>query len=86
MNERDTLEALNKLYEKKGFVNMGETPIYPHKLITRRPSVNYLTDGGFPKGRLILHAGEKSSGKSSMLSKHVENYMKKSFTLTLNIL
>lgn len=63
--ENGVFEKLNKLYEKNGFVNMGENPIYPVKLKTGRPSMDYLTDGGIPRGRVILIAGEKSSGKSS---------------------
>lgn len=63
--ENNVFEALNKLYEKDGFVNMAENPIYPVKLKTGRPSMDYLTDGGIPKGRVLLFAGEKSSGKSS---------------------
>lgn len=65
MGDKETLEALNKLYENDGIVNLGKTPRVPVKKPLRRPSMQYLTDGGYPMGRLILHAGEKSSGKSS---------------------
>jgi recombination protein RecA len=62
----ETWEAAVKLYERGGLVNLGEHPRYPQKVLTGRPSIDYVTDGGFPKGRMILIAGEASSGKSSM--------------------
>lgn len=60
------LESFNTLYAKGGIVNLAENPRYPEKVSTNRPSMDYLTDGGIPKGRLILIAGEPSAGKSSL--------------------
>lgn len=64
----DVVEAsFNKLYTNDGVVNLGKVPRYPVKVRTNRPSIDYVTDGGLPKGRLILVAAEKSSGKSSLV-------------------
>lgn len=59
-------ESFTNLYAGGGLVNLGEHPRYPEKVLTGRPSMDYLTDGGFPRGRLILIAGEPSAGKSSL--------------------
>lgn len=59
-------EAVSKMYQKGNLVNLGEHPRFPQKVITNRPSIDYVTDGGFPRGRMILIAGEPSSGKSSL--------------------
>lgn len=59
-------EAAAKLYERGALVNLGQYPRYPEKILTGRPSIDYVTDGGFPKGRLILIAGSPSCGKSSL--------------------
>lgn len=70
---KKTKEALSKavdqvdfLYSKGGIVNLAENPRYAEKVLTGRPTLDHLTDGGFPKGRLILLAGEPSAGKSSL--------------------
>lgn len=60
------LEEFNNLYAGGKLVNLGEHPRYPEKVLTGRPSIDYVTDGGIPKGRLVLIAGEPSSGKSSL--------------------
>lgn len=62
---KDTLKTIESLYAKNGVVNLGQNPRYAKKIKTKRPSLDFVTDGGFPTGRLILVAGEKSSGKSS---------------------
>jgi len=62
----EALESFNNLYANGGIVNLGANPRYPKKVSTKRPSLDYLTDGGIPKGRVILIAGEPSSGKSSL--------------------
>lgn len=59
-------EAVSKMYQKGNLVNLGEHPRFPQKVLTNRPSIDYVTDGGFPRGRMILIAGEPSSGKSSL--------------------
>jgi recombination protein RecA len=61
----NALNSFNKLYEKGGIVNLGKYPRIVEKVKTKRPSFDYLTDGGIPKGRMILIAGEPSAGKSS---------------------
>ena len=60
-----------------GIVNLGENPRYPEKVKTGRPSIDYVTDGGFPKGRLVLIAGEPSAGKSSLVIQLAELIGKK---------
>jgi len=60
------IEKLEFLYAKGNIVNLGETPRYVEKVLTGRPSFDHLTDGGVPKGRLVLIAGEPSAGKSSL--------------------
>jgi recombination protein RecA len=62
----EALESFNSLYAGGGIVNLAEHPRFPQKITTGRPSIDYVTDGGFPKGRLILVAGEPSAGKSSL--------------------
>lgn len=58
-------KVLENLYAGGKVVNLGENPRYVEKVPTGRPSIDYVTDGGIPKGRLILVAGKPSSGKSS---------------------
>lgn len=62
---KETAKALDNLYAKNGVVNLGSNPRYAKKIRTKRPSLDFVTDGGLPIGRVILVAGEKSSGKSS---------------------
>lgn len=71
------LESFNNLYAGGGLVNLGTNPRYPVKVSTGRPSIDYLTDGGIPKGRLILIAGEPSAGKSSLTIQIAESLGKK---------
>lgn len=59
----EAYNSFNNLYAEGAIVNLGENPRYPQKVKTGRPSIDYLTDGGFPKGRLVLIAGEPSAGK-----------------------
>lgn len=73
----EALESFNNLYAKGGLVNLGENPRFPTKVKTERPSIDYVTDGGFPKGRLVLVAGEPSAGKSSLIIQLVEKLGKK---------
>jgi len=73
----EALESFNNLYAEGGIVNLGENPRYPKKVLTGRPSIDYVTDGGFPKGRLILIAGEPSAGKSSLTIQLAEYIGKK---------
>lgn len=71
------LESFNNLYANGGLVNLKENPRYPKKVSTNRPSIDYLTDGGFPKGRLVLIAGQPSAGKSSLTIQIAESLGKK---------
>jgi len=64
---KDTAKALDNLYAKNGVVNLGQNPRYAKKVRVNRPSIDFVTDGGVPTGRVILVAGEKSSGKSSLV-------------------
>lgn len=66
-------EKVEFLYAKGNIVNLAANPRYPKKSKTNRPSIDYVTDGGFPKGRLILIAGEPSAGKSSLTIQISEN-------------
>lgn len=59
-------KEIDYLYSKGNIVNLGENRRTVDKVLTGRPSLDFLTDGGFPKGRLILLAGEPSAGKSSL--------------------
>lgn len=72
-----TFEKVEFLYAKGAIVNLAENPRYPKKTLTGRPSIDYVTDGGFPKGRLILIAGEPSAGKSSLTIQVAEKLGKK---------
>lgn len=65
-NINKAAESVDFLYAKGNIVNLGENRRTVQKVLTGRPSLDFLTDGGFPKGRLILFAGEPSSGKSSL--------------------
>ena len=64
---KDTIRSIDNLYSKNGVVNLGANPRYAKKVRTGRPSIDFVTDGGIPTGRVILVAGEKSSGKSSLV-------------------
>lgn len=70
-------DSFNSLYADGGLVNLGENPRYTEKVKTNRPSIDYVTDGGLPKGRLILIAGEPSAGKSSLTIQVAEAFGKK---------
>lgn len=63
---KEVSEKLEFLYAGGNIVNLGQNPRHVEKIKTNRPSIDFLTDGGFPKGRLVLLAGEKSAGKSSL--------------------
>lgn len=62
----DAFEKVEFLYAKGAIVNLSKNPRYASKSLTGRPSIDYVTDGGVPRGRLILIAGEPSAGKSSL--------------------
>jgi recombination protein RecA len=68
------IEKLDFLYAKGAIVNLGTNPRYTQKVLTGRPSIDYVTDGGLPKGRLILIAGEPSAGKSSLTIQLAEKF------------
>lgn len=80
------------LYSKGNIVNLAEHPRYAEKVLTNRPSIDYVTDGGFPKGRLVLIAGEPSAGKSSLTIQVAEElgnkilYVDTEMTLTTDYL
>lgn len=57
---------IENLYKNGGIVNLEDNPRFTKKVLTNRPSLDYVTDGGFPIGRLILISGQESSGKSSL--------------------
>lgn len=63
---KEASDKIEFLYAGGKIVNLGENPRYVEKVKTNRPSIDFLTDGGFPKGRMVLIAGEKSAGKSSL--------------------
>jgi RecA/RadA recombinase len=63
MTKKD--DSLGSLYKDGAIVNLGQNPRHVQKVKTNRPSVDYVTDGGVPRGRLILVAGKPSSFKSS---------------------
>lgn len=70
----DAFEKVDFLYAKGNIVNLGANPRYAQKVLTGRPSIDYVTDGGIPKGRLILIAGEPSAGKSSLTIQIAEKF------------
>lgn len=57
---------VESLYKNGGIVNLEDNPRITKKIKTNRPSLDFVTDGGFPIGRLILISGQESSGKSSL--------------------
>ena len=61
-----TFEKVDFLYAKGNIVNLDKNPRFPEKVKTGRPSIDWVTDGGVPRGREILIAGEPSAGKSSL--------------------
>jgi len=65
------------LYAKGAIVNLAENPRYAVQASTNRPSIDYVTDGGLPRGRMILIAGEPSAGKSSFTIQVSEEVGKK---------
>lgn len=75
--QKQAEDSFNNLYADGGLVNLGKNPRYPEKVKTGRPSMDYVTDGGLPKGRLILIAGEPSAGKSSLTIQVAESFGKK---------
>lgn len=64
------IEAANKALEallKVGtVVNMKENPVLTHLVPSNKPSMNYITDGGYPVGKMMIFAGEKSAGKTTL--------------------
>lgn len=65
-NIKKATDKIEFLYAKGNIVNLSENPRHVEKKETGRPTIDYVTDGGFPKGRMILIAGEPSAGKSSL--------------------
>jgi recombination protein RecA len=61
-----TFDKVDFLYAKGAIVNLANNPRYAEKVATGRPSIDWVTDGGIPRGRLVLFAGEPSAGKSSL--------------------
>lgn len=59
-------DKVDFLYAKGNIVNLASNPRYAEKVLTGRPSIDWVTDGGIPRGRLVLFAGEPSAGKSSL--------------------
>jgi len=70
-------EKVEFLYSRGAIVNLAKNPRYPEKVLTDRPSIDYVTDNGLPKGRLILIAGEPSAGKSSFTIQVAEKFGKR---------
>lgn len=65
MSKKEVQDTMESLYKDGAVVNLGKNPRHVQKVKTGRPSVDYVTDGGVPRGRLVLVAGKPSSGKSS---------------------
>lgn len=69
-SQKEQIDNLNEtvkfLYAGGAIVNLSENPRLVEKTSTGRPTMDFLTDGGFPKGRMILIAGAPSAGKSSL--------------------
>lgn len=59
-------KGIESLYKNGGIVNLEENPRFTKKVRTNRPSLDFVTDGGVPIGRLILISGQESAGKSSL--------------------
>ena len=57
---------VENLYKNGAIVNLEDNPRVTTKVKTDRPSLDFVTDGGLPLGRLILISGQESSGKSSL--------------------
>lgn len=64
--KEDSFEKIESLYKNGGIVNLEDNPRFTTKINTKRPSLQFVTDGGFPVGRLILISGQESAGKSSL--------------------
>lgn len=64
--KEDGFEKIESLYKNGGIVNLEDNPRFTTKINTKRPSLQFVTDGGFPVGRLILISGQESAGKSSL--------------------
>ena len=62
----ENFAKVESLYKNGAIVNLEENPRFTQKVKTNRPSLDFVTDGGFPVGRLILISGQESSGKSSL--------------------
>ena len=62
----DNFAKVESLYKNGGIVNLEDNPRFTKKVNTNRPSLQFVTDGGFPIGRLILISGQESAGKSSL--------------------
>lgn len=60
------VKSIDSLYKNGGIVNLEDNPRFTKKVQTNRPSLDFVTDGGFPIGRLILISGQESAGKSSL--------------------
>lgn len=66
MTNKKTVDDMESLYKEGAIVNLGANPRHVRKVNTGRPSIDYVTDGGIPRGRLVLIAGKPSAGKSSL--------------------
>ena len=82
--KEETVDTINKsiesLYKNGGIVNLEDNPRFTKKVDTGRPSLQFVTDGGFPVGRLTLISGMESAGKSSLaiqIGQIIAEYMDK---------
>lgn len=71
------MDKVEFLYARGAIVNLDKNPRYPDKVLSNRPSIDWVVDGGFPRGRLIIIAGESSAGKSSLTIQIAEEIGKK---------
>ena len=44
-------DKVDFLYAKGAIVNLNKNPRFPEKVLTGRPSIDWVTDGGVPRGR-----------------------------------
>lgn len=59
-------KALEALLKSGTVVNMKKNPVKTHLVRSDKPSMNYVTDGGYPVGKMMIFAGEKSAGKTTL--------------------
>ena len=58
----------------RSIMNFKKDPVVRNLISTRRPTIDFVTGGGFPEGSVVIVAGAKHSGKTSLCLQIADSY------------